>query len=78
MDRAKAAAARELLNVGSTSEAVDVALDHLIRAKRLQADIAAYRRTPPTGDEVALAALGAPGGISDDTDWEALYADDLS
>ncbi len=78
LDRAKAAAARALLGVGSTSEAIDVALDQLIHAERLRADIAAYRRTPPTGDEVALASFGDAGAIGDDTDWEALYGDDLS
>ena len=78
MDRAKAAAARALLGVGSTSEAIDVALDQLIHAERLRADIAAYQRTPPTHDEVALASFGDAGGLGDDTDWEALYADDLS
>ena len=77
LDRCKAAAARALLGVGSTSEAIDVALDHLIHAERLKADIAAYQRIPPTQGEVALAALGDAGGIGDDTDWEALYADDV-
>ena len=78
LDRGKAAAARALLGVGSTSEAIDVALDQLIHAERLRADIAAYQRTPPTQDEVALASFGNTGGIGDDTDWEALYANDLS
>jgi hypothetical protein len=78
LDRAKAAAARALLGVGSTSEAIDVALDQLIHTERLRADIAAYQRTPPTHDEVALASFGDAGGLGDDTDWEALYADDLS
>jgi hypothetical protein len=53
-------------------------LDQLIHAERLRADIAAYQRTPPTQDEVALASFGDTGGIGDDTDWEALYANDLS
>jgi hypothetical protein len=78
LDRGKAAAARALLGVGSTSEAIDVALDQLIHAERLRADIAAYQRTPPTEDEVELASFGDNGGIGDDTDWEALYADDAS
>ena len=76
--RGKAAAARALLGVGSTSEAIDVALDQLIHAERLRADIAAYQRTPPTVDEVELASFGDPGGIGDDTDWEALYGDGAS
>jgi len=78
LDRGKAAAARALLGVGSTSEAIDVALDQLIRAERLRADIAAYRRTPSTQDEAALASFGDTGGLGDDTDWESLYADDPS
>ena len=78
MDRGKAAIARALLGVGSTSETIDVALDQLIHTERLRADIAAYQRTPPTRDETSLASLGDAGGIGDDTDWEALYADDLS
>ena len=78
LDRGKAAAARALLGVGSTSEAIDVALDHLIHAEPPPAAIAAYQRTPPTEDEVELASFGDNGGIGDDTDWEALYADDAS
>jgi hypothetical protein len=78
LDRAKAAAARALLGVDSTSEVIDVALDQLIRAARLRADIAAYQRLPPSQDEVQLASLGDTSGIGDDTDWAALYADDLS
>jgi hypothetical protein len=78
LDREKAAAARALLGVGSTSEVIDVALDQLIHAERLRADIAAYQRTPPTRGEVALASLGDTGGLDDDTDWDALYADGAS
>ena len=46
LDRAKAATARALLGLDSTSEVIDVALDQLIRAERLRADVAAYRRVP--------------------------------
>ena len=50
-----------------------MALDQLIHAERLRADIAAYRRTPPTQDEVALASFGDTGGLGDDTDcWKRL------
>lgn len=76
LDRAKAAAARALLGVQSTSEVIDLALDQLIRSERLRADVAAYQRIPPTQDEVELASLGHTGSDADDTDWEALYADD--
>ena len=77
LDRSKVAAARELLGVGSTSEAIDVALDQLIRTERLRSDIAAYRRSPPTDGEVA-ASFREADGLDDDTDWDALYPDDLS
>jgi len=77
LDRDKAAAARALLGLSSTSEVIDLALDQLIRAERIRADIAAYQRVPPTQDEVALATFGDAGGLADDTDWDALYADDL-
>ncbi len=78
LDRGKAAIARALLGVNSTSEAIDVALDRVIHTQRLRADIAAYQRTPPTDDEVALASFGDPGTLGDDIDWEAVYADDLT
>jgi hypothetical protein len=78
LDRAKAAAARALLGLDSTSEVIDVALDQLIRAERIRADVAAYHRVPPTQDELELASLGDTSGIGDDTDWDALYADDPS
>ncbi len=76
LDRSKADSARSLLGARSTSEVVDLALDHVIRAERLRRDIAAYRRVPPTEDEVELALLAATAGLDDDTDWEALYAED--
>jgi trans-aconitate methyltransferase len=76
LDRDKAAAARELLGIDSTSEVVDVALDRLIRTERLRADIAAYRRVPPTQNEVDLALLANTSGLADDTDWEALYPEE--
>jgi hypothetical protein len=77
LDRKKAEAARQLSGAASTSEAIDVALDRFIWSERLQRDIAAYRRIPPTEEEIALARL-APRQLLDDTDWEALYADDES
>lgn len=76
LDRAKAAAAQALMGANSTSEVIDIALDQLIRTERIRTDIAAYRRVPPTGDEVELATLGDMSGLDDDTDWEALYDDE--
>jgi hypothetical protein len=73
LDRAKAEDARALLGAVSTSEAIDLALERLIRAERLRRDIAAYRRSPPTDDDVELALLAATADLADETDWEALY-----
>jgi len=75
LDRRKAEAARMLVGAESTSAVVDVALDRLIHFERLRRDVAAYRGTPPTDDEVALAELAAVGELEDDTDWDALYRD---
>jgi hypothetical protein len=76
LDRSKADRARALVGAGSTSEAIDIALDRLIRAERLRVDVAAYRRVPPTSAEVELASLGETGILDDDTDWEALFGGD--
>ncbi|MHB1525788.1 MAG: hypothetical protein ACYDEA_06470 [Candidatus Dormibacteria bacterium] len=76
LDRAKVAAARALVGVDSISGVIDLALDHLILTERLRADIAAYRRVPPTQDEVGLDLLPDFSEIADDTDWEGLYADE--
>jgi len=76
LDRAKAEDARALLGIATTSEVVDVGLDRLIHTERLRRDIAAYRRMPPSGEELGLATLGSTEGLEDDTDWEALYRDD--
>jgi Arc/MetJ family transcription regulator len=77
LDRSKAAEARELLGVESTSEAVDIALDRLIRAERLHADVEAYRRSPHLVDESTAAPLASFDGLADETDWETLYAEEL-
>ena len=75
LDRKKAEEARALVGAESTSAVVDVALDRLIHLERLRRDIAAYRATPPTDDEIALAELGDTGLLGDETDWESLYRD---
>jgi hypothetical protein len=75
LDRRKAEEARVLVGVESTSAVVDVALDRLIQLERLRRDIAAYRATPPTDDELALAELAGEGLLEDETDWAALYRD---
>jgi hypothetical protein len=73
LDRAKANHARALLAARSTSETIDVALDRLIDAERLRRDIAAYRRIPPSAPEADIALLADASGLTDETDWEALY-----
>ncbi|HET9061031.1 MAG TPA: hypothetical protein VFN61_14015 [Acidimicrobiales bacterium] len=75
LDRRKAEEARALVGAESTSAVVDLALDRLIRLERLRRDIGAYRATPPTDDEVALADLAGGGLLDDDTDWAALYSE---
>jgi hypothetical protein len=74
LDRAKSAEARALIGAGSTSEVIDVALDRLISAERLRHDIVAYGRVPPTDAETEAAVLADTAGVADDTDWDALYA----
>ncbi len=76
LDRKKADEVRALVQAASTSEAIDVALDRLIRAERLRKDVEAYRRMPPTEEEDALAMVEQPP-LDDDTDWESLYRDVL-
>ena len=78
LDRAKAEEARALGGAKSTSEVIDMALDHFIRTERIRADVEAYRRRTPNQDELDLAPLGDTDSVADDTDWEALYADDAS
>lgn len=75
LDRRKAEEARALVGAESTSAVVDVALDRLIHLERLRRDIAAYRATPPTDDEIVLAGLADTGLLGDDTDWESVYRD---
>jgi hypothetical protein len=77
VERRKVDEARRLTGAASTSAAIDLALDRLIRGERLRMDIAAYTGAPPTEEEVDLAAITPPwSDLTDDTDWEALYADD--
>jgi hypothetical protein len=76
LDRSKAEEARSLVGAGSTSEVIERALDLLIRVERLRRDITAYRRVPPTDAEIEIAVLADTAGVADDTDWEALYAED--
>ena len=63
LDRRKAEEARILVGVESTSAAIDVALDRLIQVERLRRDIAAYRATPSTDEELALVDGGFGGAV---------------
>jgi hypothetical protein len=75
IERRKLEEARRLTGAASTSAAIDVALDRLIRSERLRRDVAAYTGTPPTEDEIARAAIAPPwGDLSDETEWDELYA----
>ena len=75
LDRRKAEEARALVGAESTSAVVDLALDRLIQLERLRRDVAAYRTTPPTDAEIALADLSSAGLLEDDTDWDSLYSE---
>jgi hypothetical protein len=77
LDRAKATAACELVGSGTPlSRVIDLALDGLIRAERLRADVAAYRDQPPSEVEDAIAARsGDNADLADSTNWEELYAE---
>lgn len=76
VERHKVDEVRRLTGAASTSAAIDVALDRLIRTERLRKDLAAYAAAPPTDEEIALAAVTPSWDtLADDTDWDALYAD---
>lgn len=66
--------------VGRTnaSDTIDLALRELLKAERIRRDIAAYETAPPTADEIALTSYvsASHADLTDDTDWEALFADD--
>lgn len=75
VERHKVDEARRLTGAASTSAAIDIALDRLIRAERLRRDVAAYTGSPPTDEEIALATITPPwDDLADGTDWDALYA----
>ncbi len=77
VERRKVEEARRLTGARSTSAAIDLALDRLIRAARLRRDVAAYSGTPPTEEEMALAEVAPPwDDLADDTDWDALYPEE--
>jgi hypothetical protein len=76
VDRAKLDRVRVLTGASSASQAIDIALSELIRLERVRRDVAAYTRVPLSDGERALAAHGADWSVlADETDWDAVYAD---
>ena len=74
LDREKAASAMALVEVHTMSEVIDLALSRLIHAERLRRDIAAYRHTPPSDVDIALADIPVTFDLDDaDVDYEADY-----
>jgi len=77
VERAKVDEVRRLTGAASTSAAIEVALDRLIRAERLRGDVTAYTGSPPTDAEIALATTTPQwDDLADETDWDGLYADE--
>jgi hypothetical protein len=73
IDRDKLERAKALIQVRTMSEAIDVALDRLIRDEQLRRDVAAYAREPLTGDELELVDMPLDLDLDDDdVDYEAL------
>lgn len=74
LDRAKMAEAKRLIGGRSMSQVVDVALDRLIRAERLKADVAAYGGGPGHLDDLGLDDLAVAFDLDDDdVDYDAVY-----
>lgn len=73
LDTKKAERARHLVGAPTTSGVIDLALDNLIRRKQIENDVAAYRQSPTTSEELLLATSSGPPDLADDTDWLALY-----
>jgi hypothetical protein len=77
VERRKVDEVQRLTGAASTSAAIDLALDRLIRTERLRRDIVAYTGAPPSEDEIALGTITpAWTDLGDETDWAALYAVD--
>lgn len=76
VDRRKLQHALDLTGASSASQAIDIALDELIRIERLRRDVAAYAAWPPTQEEIARVDRAPDcSDLADDTDWDALYRD---
>jgi hypothetical protein len=74
LDRAKADAARALVDAASISETIDLALARLIRAEQLRRDVATYARQPLDASERTIADLPVELDLDDaDVDYDELY-----
>lgn len=74
LDREVVRLAMELTDKRTMSEVIDLALSRLVHAEQLRRDIEAYRRTPVTEEERAVARLPVRFDLGDeDVDYEALY-----
>jgi hypothetical protein len=79
VDRAKLDRVRELTGAASASQAIDIALGELVRLDRVRKDIAAYRKLPPSDEEIDLTLRGRDWtDLEDDTDWEDVYGEESS
>jgi len=76
VDRNKVDQLEDLLHIGSTSGVIAFALDELLRQEQVRRDVAAYRRAPLTMEEEPWPGPVDDEMLADDTDWEALYAED--
>jgi hypothetical protein len=76
IDRDKLERAKALVGVRTMSEAIDVALDRLIRGEQLRRDVAAYAREPLTAEELESGDVPVEFDLGDeDIDYDALYAE---
>lgn len=74
LDPVKLARARELVEVATLSQLLDMAIDRLIVDELERRHAGGYLAHPPEADEVAWAELARdPTQIADDVDWARLY-----
>ena len=74
VDRSKIDRARELVEVRSVSDLIDVALTRLIQDELERRHVDGYMRIPPGREEQAWAdRTQASSDIADDVDWAGLY-----
>jgi hypothetical protein len=77
LDRDKVATVQAAVGAGSMSEAIDVALDRVIRADQLRRDVAAYAAAPLDTADQAIGDLTVTLDLGDDdVDYDLLYGGD--